>query len=237
MSKGSIFLIPSYLSEANDAHFIAPMVLDVIKNTNYYLVEDVRTARRYISSLKLGIDISALHFEILDKKTNYQQMGELMKPLNEGHDVGIISEAGLPGLADPGHLAVAFAHKNDISVVPLPGASSIQTAVVSSGFNGQQFTFNGYLPIKKAERIKAMKDLELEVTKSGFTQVFMETPFRNMGLFQDLLENLSPTVLLHVSSDLFGDKEFVKTKTIADWEKTKVDLHKIPTVFCLGQMS
>ena len=122
MSKGSIFLIPSYLSEGNDSSFIAPMVCDVIKNTKYFLVEDIRTARRYISSLKLGIEIPELHFEILDKKTNYQQLSDLCKPLYQGHDIGIISEAGLPGLADPGHLAVAYAHKNDVRVVPLPGS-------------------------------------------------------------------------------------------------------------------
>lgn len=237
MSKGSIFLIPTYLSEANDGNFIAPMVGEVIKKTKHFLVEDIRTARRYISSLKLGIEIPELHFEILDKKTSYQQLSDLCKPLNQGHDIGIISEAGLPGLADPGHVAVAYAHKNGIRVIPLPGASSIQTAVIGSGFNGQQFTFNGYLPIKKQARISAIKDLEALVNKTGFTQVFMETPFRNMSLFEDLLANLSPNALLHVSCDLFGTQEMVKTKTISEWKKTTIELHKIPSVFCLGQMS
>jgi 16S rRNA (cytidine1402-2'-O)-methyltransferase len=237
MSKGSIFLIPTYLSESNQASFIAPMVLDVIKNTKYYLVEELRTARRYISSLKLGIDISELSFEILDKKTNYQQLSQLMSPANSGNDIGIISEAGLPGLADPGHLAIGFAHKNGLKVIPLPGASSIQTAVIASGFNGQHFTFNGYLPIKKNERIAAIKNLEQTVVKTSFTQIFMETPFRNMSLYEDLIQNLSPNMCLHISADLFGTNEFTKTKTIAEWQKTKIDLHKIPTVFCLGQMS
>ncbi|MEP0366599.1 MAG: SAM-dependent methyltransferase [Cyclobacteriaceae bacterium] len=236
MPQTTLYLIPTYLSEKNDAGFLAPMVCDVIKNTTYFLVENVRTARRFISSLKLDIDISGLHFEILDKKTSYQSISQILKTCSEGN-IGLISEAGLPGLADPGHLAISYAHKNNIKVVPLPGASSIQTALIASGFNGQQFTFHGYLPIQKNDRVKAIQNLEQQTLKTGFTQIFMETPFRNMSLLDDLFQTLRSNTLLHIASDIFGDRELVKTKTISEWKKQKIDLHKVPTVFCIGQMS
>ncbi|WP_258102734.1 SAM-dependent methyltransferase [Marinoscillum sp. MHG1-6] len=236
-NRGSVFLIPSYLSEQNDASFIAPMVQDVIKNTSLFLVENVRTARRFISSLKLGIDIPSLQFELLDKKTSPQELSRMIKPVLEGKNIGIISEAGLPGLADPGSLAVAYAHRNDIQVIPLPGASAIQTALISSGFNGQQFTFHGYLPIQKNDRAKAIKSLETDLQRTGYTQVFMETPFRNMHLLDDLFQHLGNNTLLHIASDVFGANELVKTKTIGQWKSLKPNLHKIPTVFCIGQMS
>lgn len=235
-NKRTVFLIPTYLASTNDASFIAPIVLEVIKNTNTYFVENIRTTRRYISSLKLGIDISELNFEILDKKTNYQTISKLFDQY-KGMDIGIVSEAGLPGLADPGHVAISFAQKNNINVAPLPGASSIQTALIASGFNGQKFTFHGYLPINKTERIKTIKLLESDLVKTNATQIFMETPFRNMSLFKDLIEQLNPSTYLHLSSDLFGSKELSKTKMVSEWKKLKIDLHKIPTVFCLGQMS
>lgn len=234
--KSCLFIIPSYLSESNDASFLSPMVLDVVKNTTTYFVENIRTSRRFISSLKLGIDIPSLSFEVLDKKATYQSVSALFNNY-PNENIGVISEAGLPGLADPGHLAIGYAQKNNIQVVPLPGASSIQTALIASGFNGQNFTFNGYLPINKNERIKAIKLLEQQVQSTGFTQIFMETPFRNMSLLKDLIENLNPKAFLHLSSDLFGNNEKVQTRTVSEWKKQKIDIHKIPTVFCIGQMS
>ncbi len=237
MQKGSVFLIPTYLSGHHEASFLAPMVLDVIKNTDYFLVENVRTARRFISSLKLGLDISTLEFEVLDKKSTPAEISQYMAPVIAGKDVGVISEAGLPGLADPGQLAVTFAHRNGLRVIPLPGASSIQTAVTSSGFSGQQFTFHGYLPIQKAERLKAIKNLEQQLSSTGYTQVFMETPFRNMSLISDLVDTLSHHVNLNIAADIFGQHEFIKTQTIAAWRKQKKDLHKIPSVFSIGHFS
>lgn len=237
MSKGTVFLIPTYLSSSNDATFIAPMVKDVIKNTTYFLVENIRTARRYISSLNLGLDISALHFEIVDKNTTAQQVSALMKPVFDGLDVGVISEAGLPGLADPGSLLVGFAHQKDVRVVPLPGATSIQTAVISSGFSGQQYVFHGYLPIQKKDRTRSIRELEKNLTASGYTQVFMETPFRNMSLLEDLLTTLHPNTYLHIASDLFGSQEVIKSLPVKVWKSKKINLHKVPTVFCLGHLS
>ena len=213
------------------------MVCDVIVNTKYYLVENVRTARRFISSLKLGIDISTLEFEVLDKKSTSAEITQKMDWLQKGHDVGVISEAGLPGLADPGSLAVSFAHLKGVNVIPLPGATSIQTAVISSGFSGQQYTFHGYLPIQKNDRIKAIKKLEQDLRSTGYTQVFMETPFRNNQLLEDLKKSLGNQTLLSISSDIFGEKQLIKTMSISDWNKSKQDFHKIPTVFSLGQFS
>lgn len=237
MNKGSLFLIPTYLAESNDANFLAPIVWEVIKNTDHYLVENIRTARRFISSLKLGIDISTLQFEVLDKNSSSAEVQQKLGWIEQGKDVGVISEAGLPGLADPGSLAVAYAHQKQIRVIPLPGPSSIQTAVISSGFSGQSFTFHGYLPIAKNDRQKAIKRLESDLRTTGYTQVFMETPFRNNQLLDDLKKQLTSSVLLSVSSDIFGSKQFIKTATIDQWRKEKVDLHKIPTVYCIGQIS
>lgn len=237
MAKGSLFLIPTYLSEQNDASFLAPLVLDVIGNTSHFLVENVRTARRFISSLKLGVDISTLHFEVLDKKSSPQQLSQFFDPIHQGKDIGVMSEAGLPGLADPGALAVAYAHQHGIRVVPLPGPSSIQTVIISSGFSGQRFTFHGYLPIQKKERIQAIKELESNLKKTGYTQVFMETPFRNMQLMKDLCVQLGSKVQLCVGIDLFGKTEYVKTQAIDDWKKSKKDFHKVPAVYCIGQFS
>lgn len=234
--KGSVFLIPTYLSDSNDSTFLAPMVLDVIKHTTFFLVENVRTARRFISSLALGLDISSLHFEVVDKRSSSTDIGELIRPLTEGNDIGVISESGLPGLADPGGLIVGYAHKNNLHVIPLPGASSIQTALVSSGFNGQQFTFHGYLPIQQDQRVKAVREMEEALNKTGYTQIFMETPFRNESLWEDLLKHLSPVTHLHLASGLFGSRQFVKTLRVNQWQRQTIDIRKIPTVFCLGHL-
>lgn len=232
--KSTLYLIPSYLSKANDASFIVPMVKDIIANTAYFLVENVRTARRFISSLKLSLCISELHFEVMDKYTDRHAIEQLMSPILEGHDLGIISEAGLPGLADPGNLAVSWAHKNNVRVIPLPGVSSIQMALIGSGFNGQQFTFCGYLPIGRRERTQMIKKLEFEVNKSGYTQLFMETPFRNDQLLSTLLSTCNPHILLSIASDISGGKECIQTKTISDWKNRSPKIHKIPTIFSLG---
>ena len=235
--EGVVYLIPTYLSEQNNPSFLAPMVLDIICNTEHYLVENQRTARRFISSLKLGLDISALDFQVLDKKTRYEELNSITAPLHEGKDLGVISEAGLPGLADPGNKVVAYAHQNGIKVIPLPGASAIQTALITSGFNGQAFTFHGYLPIERNQRSRKIKDMEKELKRTGFTQIFMETPFRNTQLLDDLLKHLDPQTLIHIAADIFGSKELTKTLHVTDWKRRKPELHKIPCVFCIGYNS
>ena len=233
MKVGKLYLIPTVLAENSAEKIINLGTREIVKNTKYYLVENVRTARRFISSLRLGITIEDLQFEILDKKTKPAELERIMKPLFAGVDVGVMSEAGCPGIADPGSTAVAYAHEKKIQVVPLTGPSSMFLALMGSGFNGQSFAFHGYLPIDKQDRINAIKQLEGESARHNKTQIFMETPFRNNHLFEDLKSTLSPHTKLCIAKNLTGSDEFIQTKTIQDWRKTKLDLHKIPVVFIL----
>jgi len=233
MPKGKLFMIPTVLAE-NTAHWvISPQVKEVIANTKIFLVENPRSARRYISSLKLGINIEELHLEVLDKDTPPEQVSRLMMPLLNGADIGVISEAGCPGIADPGSLAVAFAHQKGIQVVPLSGPSSMFLALMGSGFSGQSFAFHGYLPIDKKERAVALKKLEQESVREKRAQLFMETPFRNNQLLADALASLSPQTKLCIAKNLTAADELIQTKTIADWKNHPLDLHKVPTVFIL----
>jgi 16S rRNA (cytidine1402-2'-O)-methyltransferase len=233
MPKGKLFMIPTVLAE-NTAHWvISPQVKEVIANTKIFLVENPRSARRYISSLKLGINIDELHMEVLDKDTPPEQVSRLMMPLLNGADIGVISEAGCPGIADPGALAVAYAHQKDIQVVPISGPSSMFLALMGSGFSGQSFAFHGYLPIDKKERAASLKKLEQESVREKRAQLFMETPFRNNQLLADALASLSPQTKLCIAKNLTAADELIQTKTIADWKNHPLDLHKIPTVFIL----
>jgi len=233
MPKGKLFMIPTVLAE-NTAHWvISPQVKEVIANTKIFLVENPRSARRYISSLKLGITIEELQFEVLDKDTPPEQVSRLMMPLLNGADIGVISEAGCPGIADPGALAVAYAHQKGIQVVPLSGPSSMFLALMGSGFSGQSFAFHGYLPIDKKERAAALKKLEQESVREKRAQLFMETPFRNNQLLADALAFLSPQTKLCIAKNLTASDELIQTKTIADWKNHPLDLHKVPTVFIL----
>ncbi len=233
MPKGKLFLIPTVLAE-NTAHWvISPQVKEVISHTKIFLVENPRSARRYISSLKLGINIEELHLEVLDKDTPPEQLSRLMMPLLNGADIGVISEAGCPGIADPGAIAVAYAHQKGIQVVPISGPSSMFLALMGSGFSGQSFAFHGYLPIDKKERAAALKKLEQESVREKQAQLFMETPFRNNQLLADALASLSPQTKLCIAKNLTAADELIQTKTIADWKNHPIDLHKVPTVFIL----
>jgi len=226
-------MIPTVLAENTADWVISPQVKEVIANTKIFLVENPRSARRYISSLKLGINIEELHLEVLDKDTPPEQVSRLMMPLLNGADIGVISEAGCPGIADPGSLAVAFAHQKGIQVVPLSGPSSMFLALMGSGFSGQSFAFHGYLPIDKKERAAALKKLEQESVREKRAQLFMETPFRNNQLLADALASLSPQTKLCIAKNLTAADELIQTKTIADWKNQPIDLHKVPTVFIL----
>lgn len=233
MPQGKLFLIPNVLAENTADAVITPQVKEVIAHTKVFLVENLRTARRYISSLKLGVNLEEVHMEILDKNTAPESINRLLQPLFKGADVGIISEAGCPGIADPGALAVAHAHARGIQVVPLSGPSSMFLALMGSGFSGQSFAFHGYLPIDKKERNQALRKLEAESAKEQRAQIFMETPFRNNQLLEDALAALSPQTKLCIAKNLTAADELIQTKTLADWKKNPIDLHKIPTVFIL----
>ncbi|MFT7032318.1 MAG: 16S rRNA (cytidine1402-2'-O)-methyltransferase [Cyclobacteriaceae bacterium] len=234
MTKGRLFLIPTIISDETQEKVISQEVRTTIKGLNHFLVENIRTARRYISSLKLGINIGSLKFEVLDKSTSALTIAPLMKPILEGNDIGVISESGCPGVADPGALAVAFAHKNEIQVVPMVGPSSILLALMASGFNGQSFVFHGYLPIEKLDRQKKIKKMEEDAIHLDQTQLFMDTPYRNESLLEALLKTCNPNTQLSIARDITGKNELIRTKKIQDWKIQKTPgLNKIPVIFAL----
>ena len=197
------------------------------------MAEDIRTARRYISSLKTGRVIEELHFEVLNKKTRSEELKAMFASMRKGKNIGVISESGCPGVADPGALAVEFAHQQNLQVVPLVGPSSILMALMASGMNGQKFCFHGYVPIDKKEGAKVIKELELESRKSNQTQIFIETPFRNNQLLSTMLDTLHGDTRLCIAKDITGKDEFIKTKPVYRWKKEKPELHKIPTIFLI----
>ncbi|AHM61731.1 uroporphyrin-III C/tetrapyrrole methyltransferase [Flammeovirgaceae bacterium 311] len=232
---GRLFLIPSVLAENTAAAVIPQQVQELCKSIQYYLCENIRTSRRFISSLKLGITIEELQLEELSKDTPDVDVPKLLAPLLHGHDVGLLSEAGCPAVADPGARAVAHAHKLGIQVVPLVGPSSILMALMASGLNGQEFAFKGYLPVKNPQRTQAIKELE-KLAGGGQSQIFMETPYRNNHLLADVLENCQPGMLLCIAANITGPTETIRTRTIAEWKKQQPDLHKQPAIFILGSV-
>ncbi|HBH25273.1 MAG TPA: SAM-dependent methyltransferase [Cytophagales bacterium] len=233
--KGKLYLIPNVLAPGTQHEVMSKSVTEAILQCRKFLVEDLRAARRYISSLKLGIAIEDLHFEILNKNTPEKELPDLLQVLLEGQNIGIISEAGCPGIADPGAKAVNWAHRKGLEVVPLVGPSSILLALISSGFNGQQFVFHGYLPISQNELIRKIQNMENELGKFGTTQVFMETPYRNNKLLKFLVKRLRNETLLCIASELTAPNQFIGTKSVAKWKKALPDLHKKPTVFLIGR--
>jgi 16S rRNA (cytidine1402-2'-O)-methyltransferase len=228
-----LFLIPTILAPETSESVLSPQIKEIIQKTDYYFVENIRTARRFISELKLGKVIENLTFYELNKDTSIEQVRKYFSEVPRGADIGVISEAGCPGVADPGSLAVKVAHQYNIKVVPLVGPSSILLALMASGFSGQSFVFHGYLPIDKQERAKKLKALENESRKQQ-TQIFMETPFRNNSFLEDLLQTCQPSTNLCIAANITAADEFIQTKTIAEWIKKKPDLHKIPTMFLIG---
>jgi 16S rRNA (cytidine1402-2'-O)-methyltransferase len=230
-----LFLIPTFLAPDTASDVLSPQVREAIIQTDDFLVENVRTARRFISELKVGKVIDQLRFTILDKDTASEAIVPIMKQLQaEGKNIGVISEAGCPGIADPGAVAVAVAHRLGIDVEPLVGPSSIFLALMASGFSGQSFVFHGYLPIDRAARVKAIQQLEKEASQKKQTQIFMETPFRNNHLLEDVLTHARPDTLLCVASNITAPDQLLQTKTIAQWRKNKPDIHKKPTIFLIG---
>ncbi|MCV9388519.1 SAM-dependent methyltransferase [Reichenbachiella ulvae] len=231
--SGKLYLIPTVIADNTEEKVLSPQIKEVIKNLDYFLVENLRTARRYISKLRLGLVIEELQFELLDKKTNRSQIEKYLSVVRQGKDVGVISESGCPGVADPGAEAVAVAHQLGIQVVPLTGPSSILMALMASGFNGQSFTFHGYVPIDKKDLVQKIKSMEKDAVQNRQTQIFMDTPYRNQKLFEELLIACSGETQLSVAKGITGEDEYIKTKRIKDWKKESVDLHKVPTIFSI----
>jgi len=229
----TLYLIPTTMAPNTAHQVLAPQILEVVKNTNYYFVENIRTARRCISELKLGKVIDELVFFELDKDTTVDKVRSYFKQIPADASIGVMSEAGCPGVADPGAVAVQIAHEMGIRVCPLVGPSSILLGLMASGFSGQSFIFHGYLPIDKIERQKSLKNLEKSAQKLQ-TQIFMETPFRNNQFLEDILQTCQGNIKLCIASNVSAGDEFIQTKTISEWKKQKPDLHKKPTMFLMS---
>jgi 16S rRNA (cytidine1402-2'-O)-methyltransferase len=235
MAKGKLYLVPSPLSDHQVDLIINDQVKEALSSLELFFAENIRTARRFISSLKLGRPIEALRFEELNKDTTATEISRLIEIIVNGVDAGVISEAGCPGIADPGAKIVALAHQKGIEVVPLVGPSSIFLALMSSGFSGQSFTFHGYLPIDKKAAQDKIRQMEKDALLRETTQIFMETPYRNNQLLELLLSTCAGSTLLCVASNITAENEFIHTATISDWKSKRPDLHKLPTVFLLGK--
>ena len=232
MSDRKIYMIPMVIADDTEQEVISDQIKNVIKSLDYFLVENIRTARRYISKLKLGITIEDLHFDLLDKKTKPEQV-EFYFEKAKGKNIGILSESGCPGIADPGAVAASVAHRLGIRVVPLSGPSSIFMALMGSGFNGQSFVFHGYVPIDKKDREKKIKEMEDAAVRLKQTQIFMDTPYRNQKLLEHLINTCHSNTLLSIAKGITGEQEYISTKTIREWKKEKINLHKTPTIFSL----
>ncbi len=233
MNKGKLYLIPTTLGEIDPISTIPSSVYQIINEIDTYLVENEKWARQYLKKLGIKKPLQEISLFVLNKHTDITELSTAMKCLLEGKNMGIISEAGCPGIADPGAEAVKLAHQKNIQVVPLVGPSSILLALMASGFNGQSFAFQGYLPIDRNERNKRIKELEKLVQSQHQTQIFIETPFRNNHLLEDLLKNCSSTTMLCVAMDLTLPDEFIQSQSINDWKMKIPNLHKRPAIFLL----
>lgn len=233
MQKGTLYLIPVPLAENAAQKSFTPFLVDTINAIKTYIVENEKTARRFLKEAGLKTPQSELLIHDYGKHKRGNSLVPFFKELMSGIDVGLMSEAGCPGVADPGADIVAEAHKRGIKVVPLVGPNSMIQAIMASGFNGQSFAFHGYLPIDKAERAKRIKDLESLSLKNKQTQLFMETPFRNNHLLDDVLKNCHGSTQLCIASNINAEDEFIKTQAVGAWRQEKIDLHKKPTVFLL----
>jgi 16S rRNA (cytidine1402-2'-O)-methyltransferase len=231
---GTLYLIPCTLGDTPADQVLPQHVISIARKLQNFVVEQPKTARQFLSALKPEQPIQALHFATLNEHTAANELPELLAPLLAGHDVGIISEAGCPGIADPGANLVNLAHRNGIRVVPLVGPSSILLALMASGLNGQCFAFHGYLPIAEAERNKMISKLEAESARLKQTQLFIETPYRNDRMLSALLAQCRPETLLCVATDITLPGEQIQTRTIAQWKSQPVpQLNKRPSLFLL----
>lgn len=229
--KGKLYLIPTTLGDTEPLEVMPISVKKVIEKLDYFIVENEKSARRFIKKITPAKSQGSLQLMLLDKYSDELETKNYLDVCDEGFSVGLLSEAGVPAVADPGATIAKLAHKKGIQVVPLVGPSSILLAMMASGMNGQSFTFNGYLPIEKADRKKAIKELERISKEKNQSQIFIETPYRNEKLLDDLKAILSPETRVCVACDITLPTEYIKTLTIKEWKNVKTDLHKRPTIF------
>ena len=235
MAQGKLYMMPITLGGDRAEAVIPSDVLETIKATRFFIVENIKTTRRFLRAIDREFPIDDSTFFELNKRTPSEELPTFLEPLFSGNDIGIFSEAGCPGIADPGSEVVKIAHEKQLTIVPLVGPSSILLGLIGSGFNGQQFKFHGYLPKDRKERINALKNMESQVFRSGETQIFMDTPYRNQNVLDDLLEVLKSQTKLCIAAGLTTDVESIKTKMISDWSKRKPNLDKVPVMFLIGK--
>lgn len=234
--KGKLYLIPTTLGENDPMDVLPQTVKRAIDFIDHYIVENEKTARRFIKAVNAQKVQAELKISLLNKHTEVSEHNAMIKPCLEGINVGLMSEAGCPGVADPGAVIVKIAHEKGIQVVPLVGPSSILLAMMASGMNGQSFAFNGYLPIDKSDKKSALKNFEKMSSDKNQSQIFIETPYRNNKLLEDILSALQPNTHLCIAADITLPTEYIKTLRVADWKKTKVDLHNRPTIFIIHKL-
>ena len=228
-----LYLIPTTLGETDLDRILPAYNNEIVNRLDFFIVEDVRTARRFLKKINPATDIDSKTFYVLNQHTRPEEISGFLKPLSEGREVGVISEAGCPAIADPGADVVSIAQEKGFKVVPLVGPSSILLALMASGFNGQSFAFNGYLPVQPADRTKAIKRLENRAHNEKQSQIFIETPYRNMKMLQDIISVCQPSTRLCIAADITLETEFIHTKTVNDWKKQLPDLNKRPCIFIL----
>ncbi len=232
--KGKIYLIPSTLGGESLQDIIPQDVQDIVKGLRIFAVEDVKSARRYLRKTDRAFPIDDSEFFILNKRTTEDELYPMISRLLKGENLGIISEAGCPGIADPGASLVALGHSKGIEISPLVGPSSILLALISSGFNGQEFSFHGYLPKERKDRIRKLKDFEADSRRTGATHIFVDTPFRNMNVLDDMLNELTDVTELCIAMNLTLNNQRVQTMSVKNWRENAYDLAKQPCIFIIG---
>lgn len=231
--RPTIYLLPVPLSDVAPASVMPEQNIDVARRVKHFIVENVRSARRFLKRCDPSIDISTLTFSVLDEHTNPADVDAMLQPMSEGHDMAVVSEAGCPAVADPGALAVAAALRRGYNVMPLIGPSSILLSLMASGFNGQKFAFEGYLPHDASARTRRLREMVNRIEREDQTQIFIETPYRNNKLVAELAKTLPARLQLCVCMDLTGERQTVVRRSLGDWSRAKYDFDKTPAIFLL----
>lgn len=233
--KGTLYLVPNTLGNPDTSATIPSGIARLVDAIDVFIVEDLRNARRYLKLLNRKREIDRITFHELNKHTPAELIPSFLEQANTGKDTAILSEAGVPGVADPGADVVRMAHDKGIRVVPLTGPSSILLSLMASGLNGQSFCFHGYLPIQRTERIGKIREIEQLALRKNETQLFMEAPYRNDALLTDILQHCNPSTRLCIAADITLDSEFIQARTVAEWKRKKPALHKRPVIYLMGK--
>lgn len=234
MANGKIYLVPNTLGGESLKDIIPAEVIEITTGLRTFAVEDVKSARRLLRKMDREFPIDGSEFFILNKRTPVEDLQRILKEVRSGKDLGVISEAGCPGIADPGAELVALAQQKGIQIVPMVGPSSILLALMGSGFSGQNFSFHGYLPKERKDRVRKLKDFEADSRRNGHTHIFMDTPFRNMNVLDDLLNELADNTMICIASNITLPDSSIRTMAVKDWRENAYDLSKIPTMFLIG---